>query len=165
VLDSLVSADASHVPNIVRTEIVVKKQLISQPSILPLLRRINVHPTGVFGTHFAQDAPSFALVVLESPSSVRGSGCHFQIYNVVVLRGVRSMRSHLNFLSDHIVQCGPLIFTDTLHSPGPIFVLNLWLDHSLLELLFIPLLIMVTMDHFKGHRGRPRYTLYQINLL
>jgi hypothetical protein len=65
------------------------------------------------------------------------------------------MRFHLNFLSDHIVQSGPFhpilrcqIFADTVHGPGPIFVIDLWLDRSFLELVLISLLLTVTLYHF-----------------
>jgi hypothetical protein len=81
------------------------------------------------------------------------------------------MKFHLNFLSDHIVQCGPFhpilrchIFSDTFHSPGPIFVIDLWLDHSFLELLLIPLLLTVTTYHFQRDRGHSRYPVYPFHV-
>jgi hypothetical protein len=56
----------NHVSNVVRAEIVVKKQFISEPSIRASLRRFDVHPTRVFGTHVGQDVPSFAKIALLS---------------------------------------------------------------------------------------------------
>jgi hypothetical protein len=157
----------SHVPNVVRAEIVVKKQFISEPSILSSLRRFDVHPTGVFGTHVGQDVPYFALVILEGSSGVGIPGSHFKIYGVVVVQGVRGMMFHLNFLSDHVIQCGPFrpilrcqIFSDAFHSPRPIFVIYLWLNGSFIEAVFIPMLLAVATYHSKHDRGCSGYSMY-----